>query len=62
VQQRDLRVGDVEREAVARRLDRALRDGRITIVEFDERVAAAWASRTRGQLDELTADLPPDLW
>jgi Domain of unknown function (DUF1707) len=62
VQQRDLRVGDVEREAVARRLHRALRDGRITIVEYDERVAAAWASRTRGQLDELTADLPPDTW
>ena len=62
MQQRDLRVGDVEREAVARRLDRALREGRITVVEFDERVAAAWASRTRGQLDELTADLPRDLW
>jgi hypothetical protein len=62
VQHRDLRVGDVEREAVARRLDRALREGRITIAEFDERVAAAWASRTRGQLDELTADLPRDLW
>jgi hypothetical protein len=62
VQQRDVRVGDVERGAVVRRLERALREGRIAIAEFDERTAAAWASRTRGQLDELTADLPPDLW
>jgi Domain of unknown function (DUF1707) len=62
VQQRDLRIGDVERQAAARRLERALREGRITVAEFDDRVAAAWASRTRGQLDELTADLPRDLW
>jgi hypothetical protein len=62
VQQRDVRVGDVERGAVVRRLERALRDGRITVVEFDERAAAAWASRTRAELDELVADLPQDLW
>jgi hypothetical protein len=62
VQQRDVRIGDVERGATVRRLERALRDGRITLDEFDERVGAAWRSRTRGQLDELTADLPPDLW
>lgn len=55
-------MGDVEREAVVRRLGRALGEGRITVAEFDERVAAACASRTRGQLDELTADLPRDLW
>jgi hypothetical protein len=62
VQHRDLRVGDVERAAVVRRLERALREGRISITEFDERVAAAWASRTRAELDELIADLPRDLW
>lgn len=56
------RVGDVERAAAVRRLERALRERRITVVEFDERAAAAWASTTRGQLDELTADLPQDLW
>jgi hypothetical protein len=55
-------VGDVERGAAARRLERALREGRITLDEFDERVGAVWRCRTRGQLDELTADLPPDLW
>jgi uncharacterized protein DUF1707 len=59
---RELRVSDVERQAVVRRLERALRDGRLTIVEFDERTRAAYAARTRGELDELTEDLPPDLW
>ena len=62
MQQRDLRVGDIERGSVVRRLERAMREGRITVDEFDERAAIAWASRIRGQLDELTADLPPDLW
>jgi hypothetical protein len=62
VQPRDLRVSDAERQAVARRLERALRDGRLMIVEFDERVRAAYGARTRGDLDDLTDDLPPDLW
>ncbi len=60
--QRDLRVSDADRQAVARRLERAMRDGRLTIVEFDERVQAAYAARTRGELEELTEDLPPDHW
>ncbi|MCO1661126.1 DUF1707 SHOCT-like domain-containing protein [Pseudonocardia humida] len=60
--QRDVRVSDAERQAVVRRLERGLRDGRLTIVEFDERVQAAYAALTRGQLEEQTTDLPPDLW
>lgn len=60
--QRDLRVSDVERAGVARRLERALREGRITLVEFDERTQAAYQARTRGELDDLTADLPRDIW
>lgn len=60
--QRDLRVSDVERQAVVRRLERALRDGRLTVVEFDERMQATYAARTRGELEDLTEDLPPDLW
>jgi hypothetical protein len=60
--QRNLRVSDAERQAVARRLERALRDGRLTIVEFDQRVQAAYAAHTRGELEDLTDDLPPDLW
>jgi hypothetical protein len=60
--QRDLRVSDVERAGVVRRLEKALREGRITLVEFDERTQAAYQARTRGELDDLTADLPRDIW
>jgi hypothetical protein len=59
---RKLRVSDAERQAVVRRLERALRDGRLTVVEFDERIQAAYSALTRGDLEDLTADLPPDLW
>jgi len=59
---RDLRASDAERQAVVRRLELALRDGRLTIAEFDERTQAAYAARTRGELDDLTEDLPRDLW
>jgi hypothetical protein len=60
--QRDHRASDVERQAVAQRLERALRDGRLTIIEFDERTRAAYAAKTLRELDDLTEDLPPDLW
>jgi hypothetical protein len=56
------RVSDAERQSVARRLERALRDGRLTIVEYDERLQAAYAATARGDLEDLTEDLPPDLW
>jgi Domain of unknown function (DUF1707) len=59
---RELRVSDVERQAAVRRLERALRDGRLTVFEFDERTQAAYVARTRSELDDLTEDLPPDLW
>jgi hypothetical protein len=59
---RELRVSDAEREGVVRRLQRAVGEGRLTVAEFDERVAAVYAARTRGDLDELTEDLPRDLW
>jgi hypothetical protein len=39
-----------------------LRDGHRTIVEFDERVQAAYAAHTRGDLEDLAEDLPADLW
>jgi Domain of unknown function (DUF1707) len=60
--QRDLRASDAERQTVVRRLERALREGRLTIVEFDERTQAVYAARTRGELEDLTEDLPRDLW
>ena len=62
MQRDDHRASDGERQAVARRLERALRDGRLTIVEFDERTRAAYAAKTLRELDDLTEDLPPDLW
>jgi Domain of unknown function (DUF1707) len=33
-------------------------DGRLTAAELDERIEAAMTARTRGELAELTADLP----
>jgi hypothetical protein len=59
---RDVRASDADREAVVRRLQTALHQGRLTVEEFDERVAAAWAAKTYGDLAELTHDLPGHLW
>ena len=60
--QRDVRASDAERQAVVRRLERAVQDGRLTVTEFDERVQAVFAARTRAAMDVVTEDLPPDLW
>jgi hypothetical protein len=59
---RAVRAGDDDREATVRRLHRELSRGRLDVAEFDERVRAAYAARTLGELADLTADLPPDLW
>jgi Flp pilus assembly protein CpaB len=62
VMQRDLRASDAEREKTVQTLQHALGEGRITMAEFEERVATAYAARTRAELDVLTADLPRSLW
>jgi hypothetical protein len=54
----DLRVSDAERTEVQDRLRRAHDEGRLDLVEFDERVRTLWAARTRGDLARITADLP----
>ena len=54
----DLRVSDAERAEVQERLRRAHDEGRLDLVEFDERVRTLWATRTRGDLARITADLP----
>lgn len=54
----ELRVGDAERRAVDARLQAAVGEGMLTLAEYDERAARLWQSRTRGELDALTADLP----
>jgi Domain of unknown function (DUF1707) len=56
----ELRAGDSDRQRVAERLRRAHDEGRLDLDEFDERVTAAWAARTYGDLDALTTDLPPE--
>jgi uncharacterized integral membrane protein len=53
-----LRAGDTDRAAVAAALGRHMADGRLTVAEYDERVARAYAARTYGDLAVLTSDLP----
>jgi hypothetical protein len=55
---RPIRASDNERDSVVEVLRDAYTDGRITLEEFDERTSAAYASRTWGDLRELTSDLP----
>jgi Domain of unknown function (DUF1707) len=54
------RVGDAERNRTADLLKEAHAGGYLTLEEVDERLGAALAARTRGQLDRLVADLPPE--
>ena len=55
---RNLRVSDAEREHAADVLRRAAGDGRITFEELDDRLTAAYAARTYGELAAITEDLP----
>ena len=54
-----IRASDAEREAVATELADHLKDGRLDLTEFEERMSQAMDARTRGDLDQLLADLPP---
>ncbi|GAB7047794.1 DUF1707 domain-containing protein [Catenuloplanes indicus JCM 9534] len=53
-----MRVSDAERAAVVEILGQATSDGRLTLDEYSERAAAAYAAKTRGDLAGLTVDLP----
>ena len=57
---RQFRVGDAEREAVADILRREHLAGRLDNDEFDERVARCLAAKTYAELDELIGDFPGD--
>lgn len=59
---RDLRASNAEREKTTEALQQAVGEGRITMAEFEERIATAYAAKTRAELDVLTADLPRSLW
>lgn len=54
----ELRASDADRSATARRLQVAVDEGRLTLTDYDERLQRAYAARTYGDLDRLTADLP----
>ena len=53
-----VRVSDAERHEVAELLREAAGEGRLDLEELDERLAAAYAARTRADLVPLVADLP----
>lgn len=53
-----LRASDAEREAAVRALRTAAEEGRLDTDELEERVAAAYAAKTRGELTALMQDLP----
>ena len=54
------RAGDADRNRTAELLKEAHAAGYLTLEETDERLGAALAARTRGELDRLVADLPPE--
>ena len=56
---RSLRASDADRQRVADALGQAYADGRLTLQEHTDRVNAAWAAKTVGELDPLLADLAP---
>ncbi len=53
-----LRAADADRAAVATLLGRHMSAGRLTVEEYDERLARAYSAKTYGELAEITADLP----
>jgi hypothetical protein len=54
----DLRVADRDRQAAAERLRLALGEGRLDLLEYDDRLAKAYAAVTYGDLEPLFTDLP----
>jgi hypothetical protein len=54
------RVGDADRNRTADLLKEAHAGGYLTLEEVDQRLSTALAARTRGELDRLVADLPPE--
>ena len=53
-----LRAADADRAAVATVLGEHMSAGRLTMDEYDERLARAYTAKTYGELEQLTADLP----
>ncbi|WP_069172969.1 DUF1707 SHOCT-like domain-containing protein [Streptomyces griseus] len=53
-----MRASDAERERVAETLQDAVAEGRLEMDEFEQRLDAAYAARTHGELEPLVSDLP----
>ncbi|MGY1807564.1 DUF1707 domain-containing protein [Blastococcus sp. SYSU D00669] len=53
-----MRAADKDREAVVHRLGEHMAAGRLTVAEYEERSARAYAAKTYGDLAEVTSDLP----
>jgi hypothetical protein len=58
--QPDLRASDADRDRTASLLGEALATGRLTSIEHADRLDAAYAATTLGELEALTRDLPAD--
>ncbi|XVQ12047.1 DUF1707 SHOCT-like domain-containing protein [Spirillospora sp. CA-255316] len=56
----DIRASDADRDRVATTLREHCAQGRITMDELHERLEAAFAAKTLGQLQEITSDLPEE--
>lgn len=54
-----LRASNAEREHVIDQLRQHAAEGRLTMEEFEQRVAEALAARTRGDLRPVLRELPP---
>ncbi|HZU55846.1 MAG TPA: DUF1707 domain-containing protein [Actinocrinis sp.] len=57
----NLRASDADRERIVEQLRQHTADGRLTMDEFEQRMSAAYAAKTYGELAQLTRDLPVDL-
>ena len=55
----DLRISDLDRDNAAQLLHRSVGEGRISWTEHEERLTGVYAARTRSDLLQLLADLPP---
>jgi hypothetical protein len=56
--ERKVRISNADRERVLGFLDAALSDGRLTLAEFDERVAGVHDAKTYGDIEPYLKDLP----
>lgn len=56
--ERDIRIGDAEREHALELLGTHLGEGRLSVDEYGERSARVATAKTRGDLFALFADLP----